>query len=420
VRRSALLSLAGLLSAACAQSQRTADAGKACAEAPAGAHSSKELAAMARVIEAGLRTSMLAGDGLTVRDFIENLEHTGSGVEVSLFTTAGERVYGEKPPPPDRSALAPHVRQVIEAGKAIRSEGGLQALPLANEAACRKCHPAGALRGVLTLSYTTPPKQGDQALPLGSVVAAAFDAMMTAGKASDVDRYLQALPGEVPGIAAAAVFSRDGRATLGDGLFEVPEEVARRALNPIAPFVADVHDGRLVAVPLPNRPRCLACHKPSDMRGAIILKLTPALPGEQAAQDLMVASVRHVMLTGLGRLAKKFLDQAGRSGLFARLTLHDPEGRLFHDMHARPTPPAFVAEAIRTGRGGVTTGNDGRSLFFAPVRNEDKCRRCHDEEGPLRAIVAVQNARPRGARASAAPSQAQRWTEQLGALGSQR
>ena len=60
-----------------------------------------------------------------------------------------------------------------------------------------------------------------------------------------------------------------------------------------------------------------------------------------------------------------------------------PRGRVFFDRHAKPTPPAFVAQAVRTGRGGVTTGEDGTSpLFFAPVRNEDKCRRCHDEEGP--------------------------------------
>ena len=64
------------------------------------------------------------------------------------------------------------------------------------------------------------------------------------------------------GISAAAVFSQDGRSTLGDGLFEVPAELAKRALSPVDPFTADAPDGRIVAVPLPNLPRCLAYHKP--------------------------------------------------------------------------------------------------------------------------------------------------------------
>jgi hypothetical protein len=388
------LGLLGVLGVACAPWQPAVGPGKASSEAADGPYNSRELAAMARVIEAGLRTSMLAGNGLTVRDFIENLEHTGSGVEVSLFTAAGEPVYAPKGPPPDHSTLPAHVRHVIERGKASDPEASMTAFPLANDAACQKCHPAGALRGVLSFAYQPPTKMGDQALfPLALMVEAAFDAMMTAGKASDVDRFLQGLPAEVPGIAAAAVFSQDGRATLGDGLFEVPPEVAQRALTPIAPFAAEAPDGRLVAVPLPSRPRCLACHRPSQMRGAIILKFTPPF-APAATQALITSSLRHVMLTGLGRLAKKFLDHAGRTGLFADLTLHDPEGRLFHDMHARPTPPAFVVEAVRTGRGGVTTGRDGKSaMFFTAVRNDDKCRRCHDEEGPVRAVVAVQNAR---------------------------
>jgi hypothetical protein len=396
-RLSSLLVVAAL-GAACAPRQQVAEPGRACAETPATGHSRTELAAMARVIEAGLRTSMLAGDGLTVRDFIDNLEHTGSGVEVGVFTTSGEQVYAAKGPAPDPGSLAPHVRRVVGEGKPLVTDEGLHAFPIANEPACQKCHTAGGLRGVLTLAYAPEARKGDQRLlPLGSVVASAFDAMMTAGKASDVDRYLQALPGEVPGILAAAVFSEDGRATLGDGLFEVPEAVAKRALSPVEPFAVAAPDGRLVAVPLPNRPRCLSCHRPSNMRGALILKFAPPVAEQDMAQMLMASSVRHVMLTGLGRLAKKFLDQAGHSGLFTNLTVHDPEGRLFHDMNARPVPPPFVVEALKTGKGGVTTGRDGKSvMFFAPVRNEDKCRRCHDEEGPVRAIVTVQNARPRG------------------------
>jgi hypothetical protein len=152
-----------------------------------------------------------------------------------------------------------------------------------------------------------------------------------------------------------------------------------------------------VAVPLPNAPRCLSCHKPSEMRGAIMLKLDKKLAEKprqaETAKFLLTSAVQHVMLTGLGRLSKKFLSDAALSGLFSQLTVHDPEGRLFHDMHFKPTPPAMIAEALRTGKAVVSqgSGKDDATVVL-PVPNDDKCRRCHDEPGNVRAVISVTGA----------------------------
>jgi hypothetical protein len=70
--------------------------------------------------------------------------------------------------------------------------------------------------------------------------------------------------------------------------------------------------------------------------------------------------------------------------------VHDPEGRLFHDMHERPVPPPMIAEALRTGKPVISQGTGkGDATVVLPVPNDDKCRRCHDEPGNVRAVISV-------------------------------
>ena len=52
-----------------------------------------------------------------------------------------------------------------------------------------------------------------------------------------------------------------------------------------------------------------------------------------------------------------------------------------------------IAEALRTGKGSVHD-SAGQLTVVLPVKNDDKCRRCHDEEGPVRAVVAIQYISP--------------------------
>lgn len=384
----------------CAGSNRTADATGSCGEGRAGAHSVNELNALARVIQSGMRTAMLAGDGLTVRDFVQNLQQSSTGVEVALYSSTGEHVYAPKFPPPSQDSLPPHVREVLGSGRAAKSGGKTVAFPLANEDRCKSCHPTGNVRAVMSLEFARPPSTPEPSellIPFGTIVEAAFQAMMTLGKANAADEFMQALPKEVPGVLTASVFSRDGRPSLGDGFMEVPPELVKRAMTPTKAFSAEMKDGTLVAVPLPNSPRCLSCHKPSDMRGAIMLKLDPKLVRDETAKFLLTSSVQHVMLTGLGRLTKKFLHESATSGLFTNLTVHDADGRMFHDMNWKPTPPPQIAEVLRTGKNAVHRGgaHPDDVTVIVPVPNDDKCRRCHDEAGSIRAVIAVKGSRPK-------------------------
>lgn len=379
-----------------------------CVEGRSGGHSVGELNALAKVIQSGMRTAMLAGDGLTVRDFVQNLQQSSTGVSVALYASNGEHVYAPSNPPPPLATLPPSVRDVLTNGEPTKPGSGRLSFALANEDRCRTCHPSGNIRAVMTLELAkgkTPAAPGDALVPFGTIVEAAFQAMMTIGKANAADEFMQALPKEVPGVLTAAVFSRDGRPSLGDGFMEVPPDLVKRALTPTKPFAAELPDGTLVAVPLPNSHRCLSCHKPSEMRGAIMLKLDRKLGREEAAKFLLTSSVQHVMLTGLGRLSKKFLTDAAKSGLFSDLTVHDAEGRVFHDMHFKPNPPAVIAEVLRTGKGMVTQGKSKDDLtVVVPVPNDDKCRRCHDEPGTVRAVIAVTGTRLGPAAAAPLPA----------------
>ena len=392
-----VLALALPLAAAggCAGTTGSTESAGLCAERRGG-HSVGELSALAKVIQAGTRTAMLAGDGLTVRDFVQNLQQSSSGVSVAIYAANGEHVYAPMNPPPGLDTLPPAVREIIKSGTPTKPANGRLSFALANEDRCKGCHPSGNIRAVMTMDLTkeAPVPAGEAMVPFGTIVEAAFQAMMTLGKASAADEFMQALPKEVPGVMTASVFSRDGRASLGDGFMEVPPEIVKRALTPTKPFATEMKDGTLITVPLPNSHRCLSCHKPSEMRGAIMLKLDRKLVREETAKFLLTSSVQHVMLTGLGRLSKKFLNDAAKSGLFSELTVHDSEGRLFHDVHFTPTPPPMIAEVLRTGKGTVSQGKTKDDLTVViPVANDDKCRRCHDDPGNVRAVIAVTGSR---------------------------
>jgi len=376
---------------ACAGATRSGASGSCVEEVPLGRHSVDELSALARVIQAGMRTAMLAGDGLTVRDFLQNLQESSTGVDVSLYASSGEEVYAPKGPAPDFTTLPAHVQKVLTHPKPASTAKGGVAFPLKNEKDCQSCHKNGDLRAVLTLEFNQGSEGTRDAdlVAMGKITEATFDAMMTLGKASATDEFLQELPKLVPGVATAAVFSMDGRASLGDGFMEVPAEIGKRALSPTEPFAADTPEGRIAAIPLPNGPRCRNCHKESEMRGALILRFDDKFNREESARELVSASLKRVMMTGMGRLTKRFLDDTARSGLIEGLTVHDAAGRVFHDINAKIVPPNFVAEALRTGEVHASDQPGGRARVVLPVSNDDKCRRCHDDDGPVRAVITV-------------------------------
>ncbi len=396
------LGLTASLLASCAGARSGAAEGAEICGEVAPSPSVSELNALARVIKAGVRTAMLAGDGLTVRDYVQDLQQSSVGVSVALYAASGERVYAPPGPPPPRSSLPASVQRVLETQQPTQPAAGSgHSFAILNEERCKTCHPSGNVRAVMTLELaklTPKPNPNDALIPLGQVVEAAFDAMMTLGKSEEADAFMNALPKEIPGIKTAAVFSRDGRPSLGDGFMEIPADVAKRAVSPVAPFTTELPDkSTLVSIPLPNAPRCLSCHKPSEMRGAIVMQLDPKAVKPDSAALLLTTSLKRVMLTGLGRLTKKFLTDANRSGLFSTVVVHDGEGRVFHDINWKPSPPAEIAEALRSGQSTVSHGRNDVTVVL-PIRNDDKCRRCHDEASSVRAVIAVTRSPPAGAR----------------------
>ena len=54
-----------------------------------------------------------------------------------------------------------------------------------------------------------------------------------------------------------------------------------------------------------------------------------------------------------------FLDEVADSGLVSTLTVHDAQGRLYHDPFVVPSPPDAVAQVLSTGDAMSRTHGEG-------------------------------------------------------------
>lgn len=339
---------------------------------------------------------MLAGDGLTVRDFIVNARRNHAELDMKLYSHTGESIYGEKEePPPDPEHMKPQLRKALAAREPYMDGVGVLVSPIANGPECLECHAPGETRGVLMMAPSLPAADDTDALMLGfaEIIASAFERMMTVGAQEHLGTYFEAIGEAVPGIENSAVFSLDGVPSIGDGFMEVPASVRAKALEAGPPFVAQDEKGVFVATPLANKPSCNSCHDSSrgeGMRGAIITHFdAKALQGSESLRSLSVESVRHVMLTGLGRILHRFLLEVTDGRLTGELRLYDPLGRVFHDSGVKINAPEHI---VRLLNGGEETGpveDNGRLVFAVPLPNESKCQRCHTDDHPVRAVIEV-------------------------------
>jgi adenylate cyclase len=173
------------------------------------------------------------------------------------------------------------------------------------------------------------------------------------------------------------------------------EESLARGAKPVAPF-AVTRPGDVVWVrPLLNEPRCRGCHDDDEqaVRGVLAVAFDPKmLRDQQTLKAVSVTSLKYVMLSGLGRLVKRFLDDVGALGLARKLTLHDAEGRLYHDAFATPSVPPHVARALRvmkpTERQVDVEGQE-RFVYTDPLLNELRCQSCHGSDLPVRGAIAI-------------------------------
>ncbi len=328
-------------------------------------------------IGASVRTAMLAGDGAHVRRLVSEVRSALPRVGIRIFSALGEEVFGAKSPAPAADQVPALVRAALAEKKPVERDDQ-RALPIASGERCGACHAHAQVLGVLTLGAAgTPASGGDQGVALATltgVVRDGFYRVMLAPPARRMNEYFAELVRRVPGLRGAAVYGSDGRLAYGQP----------------APRDARL---RVQVAPLRSEPRCLGCHERADEIDGSTLAVAFE-PGKAMAAGtlplLVETALKEVMAAGLGRLATGFLDDVGRTGAVRSLTLHDAQGRLVHDAFARPSPPAEVAQVLRSGSGHSRAAQHAAEFVFVePLRNEPACQNCHGVDLKTRGAIEV-------------------------------
>jgi adenylate cyclase len=349
-------------------------------------------------IAAGVRSSMLSGNGLAVRQLVDDAQKGLPDVAVHLYSPAGELVYAEKAPPPPPELRPAHVDAAIRAAKIVDAPDGARAIPIFNANRCRPCHHEGETRGVLTIgtrgARVALDGGADGLWALADITRAAFVQIMTAREQDHLDDFFAELVQASPGFVGIAVYDTDSVLSYGSERLAVPKAALVKGLRPGPPFIAEAGSRRLVVTPLPNEPRCRGCHgSASPMRGALVVALDPqAIRAEPTLLEVSTVSLEHVMLSGLGRLVKRFLDEVAATGTVTSLTLYDAEARVYHDVYRRPVPPPSVARALASRHTVLESRLDDaepRLFYTMPLENETACQRCHGTDRPLRGAIEV-------------------------------
>lgn len=351
---------------------------------------------VAQGLSAGVRTAMLSGNGITARTMVKDARDRLSTAEVRIYAPNGEEVFGVHAPIPSPDQLPSHIRDVLADGAMHMRDDATEALPIQNERRCQSCHPEGELRGVLTLGTDGASVRlggGDETLDVITDVAeSAFVQIMTAEKEELLDAYFEELAKEVDGIEGVSVLDPDGAPSYGPD-FEVSKSEVAAAFDTKASRTVDVEGGRLRIHPLANAPQCHACHDADDVwREAVVTKVGTLSSPRETVVGATDISLRHVMLSGLGRMISRFLDEVAATGAVSTLTLHDGDGRLFRDAFAEPAPPSAVRSVLSSGEPESALIQDDESeafVFVAPLTNDPECIQCHGTDHDLRGAIEV-------------------------------
>jgi class 3 adenylate cyclase len=357
--------------------------------------------ALAHTLAAGVRNSMLTGNGIAVRKLVDDMQAGLASAKVRVFAPDGEEVFAAKPPPPPPESQPAHVRTVLSSLAPARAgdSGDAQAIPIVNEDRCHSCHDPGKLRGVMTLG-THGAKvviDGSEASldALARIFTAGFVQLMTAKREAKLDAYFAEVTERTPGVRGIAVYDNGEQRNFGTLRMAVPDEAVSRGVTPREhPFTVAAAGLQYRVVPLPSEARCKGCHKDAgeQMRGALVVAFDPAaLRGEQTLLMASETSLQHVMLSGLGRIVQGFLDEVAATGAVTTLTVHDAEGRLYHDAFGTHVPPGPVGEALGTGKEVVKAASldHPEMLLVEPLQNEKACQTCHGPDRPLRGAIEV-------------------------------
>ena len=351
---------------------------------------------VAQGLAAGMRTAMLAGNGLTAKAMVRDVRERLATAGVRIFAPNGEEVFAEPTGAPAPETLPAHIRAVLQGAQATKIDAATDAVPVVNEPRCRRCHDDGDLRGVLTVGTEGAAIQlggGDETLDvIGTIATSAFEQIMTAEKEDLLDDYFAELASG-GGIVGVEVVDATGDRSFGKAV-GVPAAAIVETLAAGVRRTVAVGTDRVRIVPLANDAQCHACHDAGDRwRGALLTRVGATLTDSRAATLRATdTSLRHVMLSGLGRMIARFLDQVAATGAVTTLTLHDAEGRLFRDAFATPTPSDFVRAALAGGE--IVSGieqaeHPERFVFVAALANDLECQRCHGTDQALRGAIEV-------------------------------
>ena len=340
---------------------------------------------LAASISASIRTTMLAGDGGHVRRLVAEVKTRLPKVGVRVFSSRGEEVFGEKPPAPPPGQVPAHGRAAAESGKPVAS-GPERSLPIVRGDRCGACHKGGLVLGVLTVGAAPSSRllrTGSRALAdsadseldaLTEIIRDGFYRVMLAPAAPRLDEYFAELARRVPGVRAAAVYAPDKSLAYGK---KIPRDGA----------------GLVRVATLRAETRCLGCHESAqgvDSSTLVVAFDRRGISQHETLSALIETVLEQVLEAGLGRLVIGFLDDVARTGAVRSLTLHDAEGRLFHDAFGHLTPPADVDSVLRTGAPLAVTDERGAEFrFVEPLRNRRPCQTCHGSDQPIRGAIEI-------------------------------
>ena len=351
--------------------------------------------AIAESLATGVRNSMLRGDGLAVSEFLQEATKRLSLADIHVYDPNGEEVFGQRGPTPDIHAVPGHVRDVI-ATQRQSVHDDLSAYPIPNEARCKSCHATGQLRGVLSLGSDSTTQVVDGSDPslaaLSSIAQSAFVQIMTGRKDEDLDDYFEALVETTPGLEGVTVLDNGGDPYFSGGEVTLDAAMKTNALTLGPAFTTHQSELSTHIIPLPMEPRCKGCHEEDEaIRGAMALSFdTTKLDNHETLRHAVTTSLQHVMLAGLGRLVVGFVDDVGKTGLTSTLTVHESNGRLYHDAFHQPSPPLLVRQTLNSKRPQVSIDDNGDSFhFITPMHNEPRCQSCHGTDKVLRGAISV-------------------------------
>jgi cytochrome c551/c552 len=353
--------------------------------------------AVAQLTRAGLRIAMLSGNGITVRDLLEEIKSTLPEVKVRIYAPSGEEVYRAKSKAPAPATLPMPLRTALESNQSITSESGSKAVPIFNELRCQKCHEATKLRGVI--SYRPNVKslndQHNLLQKIGFLINSATMYMMTTGHALLLDDYFTELSQNTPGVVSASLLGPDGESSFGDPFMENPERLIKYVLQKGPAVIFSKGDLIYYGLPIANSKRCHSCHRPdTEMRGALASHFKPkGHPPAQILEAVLVTSLRHIMLSGLGRILKAFLNDVYASGLVTELKVYDNRGRVFHDVRTIVSPPYHITQALWKKESSFMTQETkaaSSAMYTLVLANEDKCQRCHGVDDSVRGVIEIE------------------------------